>query len=115
MNKKELFKAINNWLEDEFESNYTEITEDGIINIATTNAEYNEDLLFVVDIDTRKNEIIWIINNYEDDDLLSELIFEDKMKFNSSEEMIEFLNEHSFDDILSDEYFAKSGISKYEE
>lgn len=113
MTKEELIDFINKWKQNEYDD-YS-ISESNIINLAETNAEYDDNLLFGVDVNVQINEITWYINKYNEETEEGECIFRADMQFDDTEALMYFLDTHSFDDILGDEYFEKSGISKYEE
>lgn len=108
-NKELLAKAIDEFLISEYEneSNYDEILEKinngEEINLATTNAEYDDDMEFEATLVTKdeKYKIEYSVNE--------EVVNEEEYKI---DELINVLKYTSFEELTGDENFP--GYSKYE-
>lgn len=109
--KVELMLDIERWKIREFQD-----AEDvDVINLGETNAEYDDNIIFGVDCSLESLEIVWYINrmNPGEEFTVGECLFETKKTFGSKKELVDFIFAHSFDELLGDEYYEASGMSKY--
>lgn len=110
--QRELLKGLQEWMTKELEEETVPVEiedQPGVYSLAVTNAEYNDALLFGVKVNVNVPSIIWYIEN----EVTEETKNVNEKRFHSYDELLKFINEHSFEDILGDEYYGD--VSKYEE
>lgn len=110
--QRELLKGLQEWMTEELEEETVPVEiedQPGVYSLAVTNAEYNDALLFGVKVNINVPSVIWYIEN----EVTEETKNVNEKKFSTYDELLEFVNEHSFEDILGDEYYGD--VSKYEE
>lgn len=110
--QRELLRGLQEWMTEELEEETVPVEiedQPGVYSLAVTNAEYNDALLFGVKVNINVPSVIWYIEN----EVTEETKNVNEKKFSTYDELLEFVNEHSFEDILGDEYYGD--VSKYEE
>lgn len=73
------------------------------INLASTNAEYDDELSFNVDLDIKNLKLIFMVDDEE----------VNSMSFKSLDEVIDYINSISFEELVDDDNFP--GYTKYED
>lgn len=107
----QIINAMVIWMKEEYGTVTAPVeTNDGsgVYNIAETNADYDENLSFGVNVNIHKPSIIWYIERHD------RQLWSDEKVFSTPDELISFLNSHDFEEITGDECYERSGYSKYE-
>lgn len=107
----QIINAMVKWMGDEYGTVTAPIETNegsGVYNIAETNADYDENLSFGVNINVNKPSIIWYVERHD------RQLWSDEKVFSTPDELISFLNSNDFEEITGDEFYERSGYSKYE-
>lgn len=111
LDRYDVIAGIDRWKESEYGRDEDEVK---IINIAETNAEYDDDLLFGVDCNINNMSLMWYIQKKDNNTDEFKLIWANTKIFNSYNDLMDFIDSRDFDEMVSEDFYEESGISKYE-